>query len=250
MSASHSTRDALLTRAMGASFALGASCFLVGPLPVYSGHVSTGTDNATFFVGSILFTLGGLFQSALAAPERNDRPTGLATWRTAWIQSIGTLLFNVMTVAAMAVASGSARYDYLVWSPNALGSVCFLVSGAIFYLSSPRRGLLPRRRHEGWWEPAINLLGCVLFGISAIGAYATGRANVPISAGVANWTTAGGAACFLACALMACGLGKTLKAPRMRRLRQLEHDLVEVFEYVSETVLRYERDAPWEDGTA
>lgn len=36
-----------------------------------------------------------------------------------------------------------------------------------------------------------------------------------------------GSACFLACALTACGLGITLKAPRLRRLRSLAHEVVE-----------------------
>jgi hypothetical protein len=140
----------------------------------------------TFFIGSVLFTLGGSSQCLLAAPERPDRPTGLASWRAAWIQSVGTLLFNLMTFAAITVAATDHPYDTVVWGPNALGSACFLVSGTIFYLSSPRRGLLPRFDHEGWWEASVNLLGCVLFGISAVASYATGQVGALISAEVSN----------------------------------------------------------------
>jgi hypothetical protein len=231
MSMDQARRDAVLTRAMGAFFGLGSVCFVVGPLPSYADAVGGQADALTFFIGSILFTLGGASQCLLAMPERPDRPTGLAGWRTAWIQSVGTLLFNVMTFVGITVAATNRGYDTVVWGPNAIGSALFLISGAIFYLSSPRRGLLPRFDHEGWWEAAVNLLGCVLFGISAVTGFATGSAGTLVSTNISNWTTTLGAACFLACALTACGLGVTLKAPRLRRLRSLAIEMVEDVEH-------------------
>jgi hypothetical protein len=243
MATARARRDAIVTRAMGAFFALGSLCFIVGPLTAYGNAVGARADALTFFIGSILFTLGGASQCLLAAPERPDRPTGLASWRTAWIQSIGTLLFNLMTFAAITLTATSRHYDTVVWGPNAIGSACFLISGTIFYLSSPRRGLLPRSDHEGWWEALVNLLGCVLFAISAVTGYATGHAGALISPGVTNWTTTLGAACFLACALTACGLGFTLKAPRLRQLRDLPREAADAVEHevreVAE-VLEYE----------
>ncbi|HUN36096.1 MAG TPA: hypothetical protein VMU95_29205 [Trebonia sp.] len=231
MATNHARRDAVLTRTMGAWFALGSLCFVIGPVGAYGNTVGAHADAMTFFIGSILFTLGGITQCLLAVPERPDRPTGLAGWRTAWIQSIGTLLFNLMTFAAITVAATSHSYNTVVWGPNAVGSACFLASGTIFYLSSPRRGLLPRFDHEGWWEAAANLIGCVLFGISALTSYATGQAGVLISTGISNWTTIGGAACFLACALTACGLGVTLKSPRLRQLRNLPREVAHAVEH-------------------
>ena len=231
MAIDRARRDAVVTRAMGALFGLGSLCFVVGPLSSYGDAVGAHADAMTFFVGSILFTLGGASQCALAAPERRDRPTGVASWATAWVQSIGTLAFNVMTFAAFTIAVTDRHYDSVVWGQNAFGSVCFLVSGTIFYLSSPRRGLLPRSDHEGWWEAAVNLLGCVLFGISAVTGYATGRSGTLVSTQISNWTTTLGALCFLACALTACGLGETLKAPRLRRLRNIPREVVEAVEH-------------------
>ena len=231
MAIDRARRDNVLTRAMGAFFGLGSLCFVLGPLGAYGNAVGADADALTFFVGSILFTLGGAAQCLLAAPERPDRPTGLASWRTAWIQSVGTLVFNLMTFAAITVAAADHRYDTVVWGPNVLGSACFLVSGTIFYFASPRRGLLPRVDHEGWWEASINLLGCVLFGISAVASHATGRVGALMSVGVSNWTTTLGAACFLVCALTACGLGATLKAPRLRQLRNLPREVASVVEH-------------------
>ena len=33
------------------------------------------------------------------------------------------------------------------------------------------RYLQPVRGGKGWWQPAVNLLGCVVFGISAVAGY-------------------------------------------------------------------------------
>ena len=235
-SAENARRDAVLTRAMGAFFLLGSLCFVVGPLGAYANAVGGNADAMTFFIGSILFTLGGASQCLLAAPERPDRPTGLAGWRTAWIQSVGTLLFNVMTFVALTVAVTDRSYDMVVWGPNAIGSACFLISGAIFYLSSPRRGWLPRTDHEGWWEAGCNMLGCVLFGVSAVTGYVTGHPGALVSVGISNWTTTLGAACFLACAVTACGLGVTLKAPRLRRLRAVVQEVADAVEHEAQQV--------------
>jgi hypothetical protein len=229
-------RDATLTRAMGVFFAIGSLCFVVGPLNSYADAVGGNADGLTFFIGSILFTLGGACQCLLAVPERPDHPTGVASWRTAWIQSVGTLLFNLMTFAALTIVITDHGYDTIVWVPNAIGSLCFLISGAIFYLFSPRRGLLPRTDHEGWWEAAVNLLGCVLFGISAVTGYVTGHPSAPVSTGITNWTTTLGAVCFLAVALTACGLGATLKAPRLRRLRQVAREMAEAVKHEAQAL--------------
>ena len=115
------------------------------------------------------------------------------------------------------------EYNRLVWRPDALGSVCFLVSGAIAYRASPRDGWLPARGGQGWWEPAVNLLGCIFFGISAVAGYLVPSTGSMLDLAAANWNTALGAACFLACALATLLTGRTFKSPRFRRLHRLEH---------------------------
>src|SRR5215212_2808991 len=112
-------------RTMALCFAAGSVCFLVGPFPGYVNVVGPGADAATFFAGSILFTLGGALQVSLAAG--GPRPA----WWGAVVQSAGTLAFNVTTYRAMDVALGSSDYDRLVWRPDLVGSICFLVSGLI-----------------------------------------------------------------------------------------------------------------------
>ena len=88
-------------RLMALSFAAGSLCFMIGPFPGYAELVGAHADALTFFVGSILFTLGGALQSWLAWPERHAGPDGRAAWWAAVIQSAGTLFFNVTTFQAL-----------------------------------------------------------------------------------------------------------------------------------------------------
>jgi hypothetical protein len=117
------------------------------------------------------------------------------------IQSAGTLFFNRSTFQALTTALDNSAYDRLVWRPDGLGSVCFLVSGAIAYRASPRHGWRPERSGQGWWQPAVNLLGCIFFGISAVAGYVVPSSGSVIDLAAANWNTSAGAACFLACAI-------------------------------------------------
>ena len=62
---------------------------------------------------------------------------------------------------------------------------------------------MPARGSEGWWQPAVNLLGCIFFGISAVAGYVVPSTGSILALAAANWNTSAGAACFLACALVA-----------------------------------------------
>ena len=217
---------------MALFFATGSLCFLIGPFPGYAGLVGEEADSVTFFVGSILFTAGGALQALLAFPERRSQSAGRAAWWAAAIQSAGTLFFNRTTYRALHTALTSPGYNRLVWRPDALGSVCFLVSGAIAYHASRRRGWLPARGGSSWWEPSVNLLGCVFFGISAIAGYVVPASGSVLDLAAANWNTSLGAACFLACAVATLRTGHTSKSPRLRRLREAERRLAQDAEQI------------------
>jgi hypothetical protein len=215
------------TRLMGGLFAVGATGFVLGPLDVYTRWVGTAADALTFFVASFLFTGGGLAQARLAYPERRQAGrAGALAWRGAWVQLIGTLLFNLMTFEAISPPSSVVGYDALVWVPDALGSVCFLISGILLHLSAPPEGWRLSRRAAGWWEPPTNLLGCILFGVSAVAGLATTSAGQLLDTAADNWTTTFGALCFLAVGLAPLIAGMTFKVPRLSRLRNVEHGLV------------------------
>jgi hypothetical protein len=179
-------------RWMALSFAIGSLCFLVGPFPGYAEWVGAEADAITFFVGSIFFTIGGALQVSLSR--------GRAEWWAAIVQSAGTLFFNVTTYQALHTSVSNPDYDRLVWRPDAFGSICFLVSGVIAYRNRPPHG----------WQPLVNLLGCVFFGISAVAGYVVPSHGSILALAAANWNTALGALCFLACAVATL----TARAPR------------------------------------
>ena len=178
-------------RTIGLLFALGSVCFLLGPFPGYIQLVGSGADGVTFFVGSIFFTTASALQ--LAATPREQRAD---RWACV-IQFAGTLLFNVSTFDAMNEALDTAAENRLVWAPDAFGSICFLVASVLAY--GVRRHARPS---TDWWIAAINLLGSVFFGISAVAAFIVPATGTALDLAAANWTTALGAACFLAGALL------------------------------------------------
>jgi hypothetical protein len=208
---------------MALFFAVGSVCFFVGPFPGFANLVGESADSITFFVGSILFTVGGALQSWVAWPGRHSPGEGRASWWAAIIQSAGTLFFNVTTFQAMHTAVTSSEYNKLVWRPDWRGSICFLVSGAIAYRASARQGWRPVRGGRGWWQPAVNLLGCIFFGVSAVAGYVVPSSGSVLDQAAANWNTALGAACFLACAVDTLLSDEAAKMPGRRRLRELEH---------------------------
>jgi uncharacterized membrane protein YhhN len=212
-------------RWMALLFALGSACFVIGPFPGYLQLVGAGADGVTFFVGSILFTAGGALQTSLAFPERHSGGPARAALVAAVVQSAGTICFNVTTYRAMHVALSNSAYNRLVWRPDALGSICFLVSGAVAYRASARRGWLPVRGGPGWWEPAVNLLGCIFFGIAAVAGHVVPSTGSMLDLAWSNWNTVLGAVCFLACAVATLLTGHTLKSPRLWRLRRFEHEV-------------------------
>lgn len=179
-----------------ALFVAGATCFLVAPLPAFVEQVGQRTDAGVFFVGSLLFTSAATLQWI---PGRTTRDTDW--WSNTW-QLAGTLFFNATTFRALDTAVDSADYDQVVWRPDAFGSVCFLVSGVLAYVSVA--GSLRRRppRTTGGRMAAVNLFGCVAFGVSAAAGYVVPSTAEELDTAVAAATTSVGALAFLVGALL------------------------------------------------
>jgi hypothetical protein len=174
---------------IGVLFAIGSTCFLVAPFPGFVELVGSAADGAVFFVGSLFFTSAALLQ-LVYSETRTDR------WSAA-VQFAGTIFFNVSTYHALRTGLESNQYNRLVWTPDAFGSICFLVSGVIAYGAVRRaaRGLL-------WSIAAVNLAGCVAFGISAMAGYVVPSTGSALDLAAANTWTALGALCFLIGAIL------------------------------------------------
>jgi hypothetical protein len=189
-------------RWIAAGFAVGSLCFFVGPFPGFVQLVGPGADGVVFFAGSIFFTLAAGLEVREATLRRGRRWGADPSWWSAAIQFVGTLLFNLSTFEAMQDGLSTTQQNHLVWAPNVFGSAAFLISGALAYRVATGPRWRPVHRNREWRMAAVNLAGCVLFGISAVASYVVPSSGSVLDLAAANWTTALGAACFFAGALM------------------------------------------------
>ena len=118
------------------------------------------------------------------------RGKGTEVW-AAGIQFAGTLFFNVTTFFGMYHHFSTHTSNLLVWSPDAFGSVCFLVSSVLAEIAVLHAVLLVRR------SATLNLVGSIAFGISAVAGYVVPDTNELLNASIATSMTLVGALCFL-----------------------------------------------------
>jgi hypothetical protein len=181
---------------MAILFAGGSSCFVVASLPGFVQFAGSQVVGVVYFVGSLQFTAAAAIQWL-----QTIRRFGVEWWSSA-IQFAGTLLFNRNTYDAMQEGLDANAYDRLVWTPDVLGSICFLVSSYLAYAQVT--GGFVRRPPRGR-ESAIatlNLVGSVAFGIAAIASYWVPTSGSVLDLAAANGFTALGGLCFLAGALL------------------------------------------------
>ena len=175
---------------IGVLFAIGSRLLLRRAVPGFVNLVGSSADGVVFFVGSIFFTSAALIQLLASRRYSSD-------WWASLIQFAGTIYFNVDTFRAMQSSFDTSNVDRVVWRPEALGSICFLISGLIAYLAV--RHARPTRE---WKIAIVNFAGCVFFGISTIGGYVLPATGNELDLAAANAGTALGALCFLIGALM------------------------------------------------
>jgi hypothetical protein len=186
-------------------FAVGSACFFIGPFPGFVELVGAGADAAVFFAGSVFFTLAAGLELR-EGTLRLGRWAADPSWWSAAIQFAGTLLFNLDTFDALQTDLSTKQEDRLIFAPDLVGSACFLVSGLLAYgVAAGPRPLHPPRRDRAWRMAAVNLVGCIFFGISAVASYVVPSSGSILDLAAANWTTALGALCFFIGALMLLG---------------------------------------------
>ena len=200
---------------VGVLFMIGSACFALGALPGYVDLVGATTDNITYFVGSLFFTSAGFLQywevvnaptTLDGTPPRRHRVFAWEPHRIDWwssgIQLIGTLYFNVSTGFALVTALDAAQVNRVVWRPDAVGSVCFLVASALAWAEVSHGRLLRPLFSLSGWIAMLNLLGSVAFGVSAAAAKVVSGSGAPRNVELVNLGTFVGAICFLVGALL------------------------------------------------
>ena len=158
-------------------FAL-ASVLSLAPELARAWSLDSTAINGIFFAGSIPFTTAAylqLFQAANAgdfspAESRAPRRRALFGWQPSdigWLSSalqfVGTILFNFNTFDAMIPSLNWFQQDLLIWAPNIVGSVLFLVSGYLAFIETCHAHWAWNPQSISWRVVFTNLLGCVGF---------------------------------------------------------------------------------------
>jgi hypothetical protein len=194
-------------------FAIGSLLFALGSVPGYVSAVGDRWDSITYFIGSLFFTMASLLsyrEAVDAAPTAMNpshrrffvyQPGRIDWWATA-VQFVGTLYFNVSTGAAVVTDLSAQAAHQHIWRPDAIGSVCFLVSSALAWYEVCHGCLAWRPRSYSWWITLLNLVGSIAFGISAVAGYINPVTGQVYNATRANTQTLIGAVCFFIGAIL------------------------------------------------
>jgi hypothetical protein len=194
------------------AFVIGGSLFSIGALLAQAHVGGPRLAAAVFMVGGVFFTTGG-YASVLQvanAPRGADEDgvvqvepwrwwstePGRLDWASAVVLFVGTLYFGVSLAVALFGDVTEAQQHRLVWAPEIVGCVLFLVSGHLA-LTEMHRDRPPGARADlGWWIVVVNQLGSVLFMVSAIAAFVRPSTGDELAVALANWACFVGAACF------------------------------------------------------
>src|SRR6476620_9817658 len=207
----HRKRPGALGRWIAVLFMIGSACFVAGSMAGYSTLVGARADAVTYFVGSIFFTSAAYLQyvecinadrKALPDAGRRRRLLAIEVRRIDWwattVQLLGTLFFNVTTFTALDAHLNAKQSDLVVWTPDALGSICFLVASQLAYAEAGHAWVSWRPSDAGWRIAALNMLGSIFFGISAIAGWVQPSTGDLLDAALDTSGTFWGAVCFFA----------------------------------------------------
>ena len=188
-------------------FAIGSLLFALGAVPGYASAVGAEWDNVTFFTGSLFFTSAAFltYREAVDAAPRALNPArrrffvyqpGRIDWWATGVQLVGTVFFNVSTGTATAANLSAQAAHQHVWRPDAIGSVCFLVSSFLAWYEACHGWAAWRPKEWSWWITLANLAGSIAFGVSAVAAYVNPLTGQVHNVARANSQTLVGAVCF------------------------------------------------------
>ncbi len=195
------------------AFAIGGSLFALGAVVAQLGSGDAASAASIYFLGGIFFSTGAYASllGAINAPRSVDAVGALATepwrwwsyepmridWLSTFVLFAGTLAFGVSLIDSFIDGLSTHRVNRLIWKPEVIGCVLFLISGhlAMAEICHRSRPCL-RRRDLGWAIVAVNQIGSILFMISAIAAFTRPETMSEVNVDIANWGTLTGALCF------------------------------------------------------
>ncbi len=211
-------RPVALNAAIAWLFIIGSALFALGSVPAYINAVGATADGVTYFVGSIFFTAASFAQlvqaqtPAMTTVDADSESTRAQVRLSAWLphdrnwlaaitQFPGTLCFNISTLAGLAHNATAKQEDRRVWRPDLYGSTLFLVA-SVFAILAVGRFLSFRPRSFPWRIAWLNMIGSILFMISALASYVLPTTGDLINSPVSVAGTLLGALCFLIGAIL------------------------------------------------
>jgi hypothetical protein len=200
-------------------FMIGSALFAIGgaqgtwPDAALMRWLHPSLTGWVFFAGSLFFTSAAYLQwlealnndvSEVASSSQPRRRTWrFVGWRphnlgylAAAVQFAGTILFNFDTADALIAGLDWQQEDVLVWTPDTIGSICFLVASQAALMEISHHYWSWQPRSLSWWIAAINMLGSILFMVSAVASLVEPGAML-VAPWLANFGTFAGAVCFL-----------------------------------------------------
>ena len=172
-------------------FIIGSALFSLGGYAITFPEdtpkaLTTGmTLDWIFFIGSIFFTAAAFCQllEAINAGDSeglytDEKLTGTFQW-AAWhpqrigylaslVQLIGTVMFNFNTANAFLSDLNWIQQDFLIWTPNIIGCVCFLIASRLAFMEVCHGYWGWQPGNIEWWITVLNLLGSLGFMVSAL----------------------------------------------------------------------------------
>lgn len=196
----------------GLSFFLGGGLFTLGALMSQYSMASSTTIDWTFLIGGFWFSTGAYVAlvQEINSPRKIGKDGALVAhpwrwwayephrpgWVAAFVLFCGTLAFAISLVDAFLTDLTTGQTDKLIWAPEMVGCILFLVSGHIG-ISEVCHGRLRLMADDlGWWIVVVNQIGSWLFMLSGLAAFVRPATGEVISIWLINWGTALGAACF------------------------------------------------------
>jgi hypothetical protein len=194
------------------AFVFGGSLFAIGAGLAQAGAAPT-LYCSVYLAGGIFFSTGGyatVLQAVNGPREVGGdgrflprewhwwaSEPGRIEWMSSFALFFGTVVFAINIVDSFIAGLGAGAEDRLVWSPDIIGCLLFLISGFLAMREiGPGLSFWSRRRDQGWWVVAVNQLGSVLFMISAVASFVRPSSGEELAVGIANWGTLTGALCF------------------------------------------------------
>lgn len=208
----------LLNAVAATAFAIGGSLFVAGAVLAQGDIGGPRLSAAVYLLGGVFFTSGGYASvlQVINAPRVVGADgtlragawrwialePGRLDWSSAFALFVGTLFFGASLLDALIGDLSAAQTDRLVWSPEFVGCLLFLLSGHLALTEMHRDRPRGRRADLGWWIVVVNQLGSALFLVAAIAAFVRPASGDEVAVAVANWGTMTGALCFAVAGVM------------------------------------------------